>query len=143
MQTWTYPARIERHDAGVEGDTYLVTFDELPEALTEGASLQAAQVEAADALAAAVAAYLDRGLAVPSPRAAGAGEYDIALEPALAARAALASIMAEQHITKVALAARMGRDEKTIRRLFNPKGASLDLVLAALRAVGASPVLSL
>jgi hypothetical protein len=90
-----------------------------------------------------VSADLDRGLIIPAPRPAKPGEVDIALEPALAARAALAAVMAEQQITKVALAAQMGRDEKTVRRLFSPKGASLDLVLAALRAVGAKPVLSL
>ena len=50
--------------------------------------------------------------------------------------------MADQGLTKVALAARLGKDEKAVRRMLEPKGASLDMVFSALRAVGARPMLS-
>ena len=142
MQSWTYPARIERHDTDTGAPTWIVTFADLPECITEGASAEDAAHQAVDALATAVAFYLEHGKPVPPPRAAGKGEVSVTLEPALAARAALASIMADQGMTKVALAAKLGKDEKTVRQLLQPRGASMDAVLRALQAVGARPVLS-
>ena len=59
----------------------------------------------------------------------------MAVAPALAARALLADAMKSQHLTKVGLAQRMGKDEKVIRRIIAGKGASLELTLPALRAV--------
>jgi hypothetical protein len=48
---FTYPARIKADPAG----RFLVTFRDLPEALTDGASLAEARREAADCLATAIA----------------------------------------------------------------------------------------
>lgn len=142
MQSWTYPARIEHHGVEAGGPTWLVTFPDLPECITEGPTPQDAADQAVDALATTVAAYLERGKALPSPRRAIDGEVAITLEPALAARAALATIMAEQGVTKGALAAKLGRDERSIGRLLRPRGATLDAVLQALEVLGARPVLS-
>ena len=142
MQHWTYPARIERVETETEL-TYLLTLPDFPEAVTEGATPELAVAEAPDLLTTVVAGYLDRGMKIPSPRAAGVDEVDVTLDPAMAARAALSSIMARERITKVALADLMGRDEKTVRNLLRPKGASLDLVMRALQAVGAEPMLSI
>ena len=141
MQSWTYPARIERHDDG-GATTWLATFPDLPECVTEGSDQADAERQAAAALATWVAFCLKAGKPGSAPRTAGKGEVAVSLEPALAARVALAGLMAEQGLSKVALAARMGKDEKAVRRMLEPKGATLDAVLQALRAVGARPVLS-
>ena len=143
MQRWAYPALIEHHaDNGAGAPNWIVTFPDLPECLTEGFSPQDAEHQAADALATWVAYWLEHGLSFATPRPAKAGEVAVALEPALAARAALSNLMAEQGLSSATLAAKLGRDEKAVGRLLRPKGASLDAVLRALAALGAQPILS-
>jgi antitoxin HicB len=132
MTPITYPAHIE--ETGPH--EFLVTFPDIPEALTDGATRAEAEANAADALSAALEGYLELGRDFPAARPAQKGEAEIALDPAIAARGVLVRAMTAQHLSKVALAQRMGRDEKVIRRIISGKGASLDLTLQALRAVG-------
>lgn len=56
----------------VEGGAYLVTIAELPDYCAVGATEREAWVNARDALASLLAAYLARGLAIPAPAAWGA-----------------------------------------------------------------------
>lgn len=126
----------------IEPGDFLVTFADLPEALTGASSRAEAEAQAGDALAAAVEGYLIEGRRLPLPREAGAGEVTIALEPRLAARVLLVAEMAHQGLSKVGLAERLGRDEKTVRRILSGKGATLDLTLSALRTLGVRPVLA-
>ena len=137
MQAWTYPATFERLDGEI-----VVRFAEVPEALTGAANEAEARDLAADALAVALGYYLDIGRDLPTPRHAATGEVAISLAPDVAARAMLLRAMKDQRVNKVALAARMGRDEKVARRIVAGKGVSLDLTLAALKAVGIRPSLA-
>ena len=140
MQTWAYPARIE--DQGVDG--FLVTFPDVPEAITGGDTLADARANAADALEEAILAYMAMGRAIPPPRAARKGEQLIVLDPVTAARAILAQAMATDHVTNVALAKRLGKSEGAVRRLTDgATGVKIDTVLEALEAVGRRAVLSL
>jgi antitoxin HicB len=139
MRALTYDAYI--HEAA-PGD-WLVRFYDIPEAITQGGSLEEAIASASDGLEAALEGYLELGRAFPAradvrPDEArpGYSVVEVAVPPALAARALLAEAMKSQHLTKVGLAQRMGRDEKVVRRIISGKGASLDLTLEALRAVG-------
>lgn len=132
MTPIAYAARIEQ----VDRHEFLVTFPDVPEALTGGATREEAEANAADALSAALEGYLEAGRDFPTARAASVGEAEIALDPAVAARGVLVRAMTAQHLSKVGLAQRMGRDEKVVRRIISGKGASLDLTLQALRAVG-------
>lgn len=50
--------------------------------------------------------------------------------------------MHDQGLSKVGLATRLGRDEKTVRRILAGQNVSLDLILDALRAVGVRPALA-
>ena len=128
---------------------FLVTFPDVPEAITQGNSLEEARVNAYDALAAALAGYMKRDRAFPVAvttmklRAdAGSTLYETAVEPKLAARARLALEMKAQGISNVGLAKRMGRDEKAVRLILSGRGASLDKTLEALRAVGVRAALA-
>jgi antitoxin HicB len=139
MRPLTYYAYI--HEAA-PGD-WLVRFYDIPEAITQGDSLEEAIGNASDCLEAALEGYIELGRAFPARAAVQPGEagpgytvVEVAVAPALAARVLLADAMKAQHLTKVALAQRMGRDEKVVRRIISGKGASLDLTLEALRAVG-------
>lgn len=50
--------------------------------------------------------------------------------------------MGEQGISNVALAKRINRDEKAVRRILSGKSASFSLTMDALKAVGLRPALS-
>ncbi len=65
-----------------------------------------------------------------------------AVQPKLAARAHLSGAMKAQGISKVGLAKLMKRDEKAVRLILSGRGASLDMTLEALRAVGVLPAFS-
>lgn len=137
--TWTYPAVFTREPGEV-----IVSFPDIPEALTGAATLEEARVLAEDALEEAVLGYLAHGLTVPPPREAGKGEEPVSLDPVTAGRVAVAQLMARQHVTKVALAARMNRDEKVVRRIVGGvSGVTMETVIIALKALGARPRLAI
>ncbi len=140
MQTWAFPARIERH----ADDDYVVTFPDIAEAMTGGSSEREALSLAADALEEAVLAYLAAGRSVPQPREAQAGELLIPLDPTTAARAVLAQIMRDQKVSNVALALKLAKSEGAVRRLTDgATGVKIETVLQALVALGQRAALSL
>jgi antitoxin HicB len=139
MTPLTYPARIEQ----VSPDEFLVTFADVPQALTGGATYEEALVEAADVISVAIEGLFLEGAPLPSPRMAGPGEVDVALSPMIAARVLLAREMQRQHVTGRSLGKRWRKDEKTVRRVLSGKGASLDLTLQALQVLGVRPALAL
>lgn len=124
-----------------EGD-FIVRFREVPEALTGGATREEAIGMAADALATALDGYLEAGRNFPAASSTRHDEIEVPVDPALAARAMLIVAMAEQRLSNVALAQRLGKDEKTIRRILSGRSASFGLTLAALRCVGIRPALA-
>jgi antitoxin HicB len=139
MQTWSFPATIQR----MGKDDYLATFPDVPEAMTGGGSLAQVRENAADALEEAILAYLASGRAIPVPRDPAEGEEAIVLDPVTAARAALATVMREKKISNVALAKTLGKSEGAIRRLTDGSSAvKIDTVLAAMNALGARAVLT-
>lgn len=136
MTAFTYPARIVEEAPG----EFLVTFRDIPEAITGGATFEESYQLAADALDVAVEGLLLDTRDVPSPSPAEDGEVLVPLSPAVAARLALASEMDRQHVSGRALAERLGKDEKNIRRILQGK-ATIDAALEALRALGIRPAL--
>ena len=138
MQAYVYPA----HVAEIAPGDFEVRFRDVPEAITGGGDAAAALAEAPDALAAAVEGYLELARPVPAPSALQRGELGVPLSPPLAARVLLTQAMQAQGLSKVALAQRWGRDEKVVRRVLSGRGASLELTLAALGALGVRPALA-
>ena len=128
-----YPARVEQDDAGF----YLVTFPDFPEAATDARSLRAAMTAAEDCLEEAVAGRIKRGEEIPAPSRATEGMVRVALSALYAMKAALFSALREAGVSQSALAARLGKDEKEVRRLLDPEHTSRASNLeAALRAIG-------
>jgi len=138
MHLFTYAGRLE----AVAADDYVVTFDDIPEALTGGSSAAKAWANAPEALSVAIEGYLKAGRALPGRRPAGEGERDVPVELAVAARVLLIEAMAEQKLSGRELGRRMDRNEAVIRRILSGRGASLDLTLDALRAAGVHPGLA-
>jgi antitoxin HicB len=137
--TWAYPAVFTQLDGEV-----VVRFPDIPEAITGAATLDEARALAADALEEAILGYLAAGTPVPAPRRAAKGEELVPLDPLTAGRAAVARLMSEQHVNKVALAAMIDRDEKVVRRIVGGSGSvTMENVTIALKALGARPMLAI
>lgn len=117
----------------------VVTFPDVPEAISGGADHSEALVMAEDALTTALAGYVHEKRDIPEPSQAAAGQDLIPVSPVVAAKLALYSAMRTQRITKVELARRLGISESAARKLTNPDHRShVSQVHKALRAVGRS-----
>ncbi len=139
MQTWAYPARVERHAA----DDFVISFPDVSEALTGADTEAGALILASDALEEAILAYMANGREIPAPRNATEGERLIPLDPTTAARAALATAMRTQRVSNVALAQRLEKSEGAVRRLVDGRtGVKIETVLDALQAIGQHAALS-
>ena len=120
-----------------EGGGFFVRFPDVPGALTCGEDREEALVMAEDALAVALAGYVQQQRDIPRPSPVKKGQEIVTLPPLVAAKLALYTAMRQQGVTKVALAARLGLSESVVRRLVNPDYRShISQVEKALRAVG-------
>lgn len=132
---FTYGALLDPDPDG----GFLVTFPEVPEALTHGDDRDEALRQARDALGMALLGYLKEGRALPEPGIGQTGRNRATVAP-LAEQAAKLAVMvsfAEAGISKSELARRMGKGETEARRLLDPDHASkLPALEAALDALG-------
>ena len=133
MQTYVYRALFER---GSRRGT-VVSFPDVPEAITQGRDLADASAMAEEALGLVLLAYLEGGRPLPKPRAKGRGLVEIAVAPDVAAKLAVLESFVAAGISKSELARRLGKDEKEVRRILDPKHPTkLPALTAALRALG-------
>ena len=121
MTRFVYPALLtaDEKDGG-----FVVTFPDLPEAITQGDSLEQALNEAADCLEESIAVRIDDKLAIPQPSILKNEEYLIAVPAQTALKAALYLAMCEKGMSKVELAYTLNIHEKEVRRILNPHHAT-------------------
>jgi antitoxin HicB len=121
MTRFVYPALLtaDEKDGG-----FVVTFPDLPEAITQGDSVEQALNEAADCLEESIAVRIDDKLAIPQPSILKNGEYLIAVPAQTALKAALYLAMCEKGMSKVELASTLNIHEKEVRRILNPHHAT-------------------
>jgi antitoxin HicB len=133
MRTFVYFARFEPgEDHGI-----VVSFPDLPEAITQGDDEADAYEQAEEALGLALLTYPARGLPLPRSKARGAGLVPIAVEPEVAAKLAVIEAVRIAGITKSEFARRIGKDEKEARRILDPRHPTkLTTLTAALRELG-------
>lgn len=132
MRTYTYPAQVELGDEG----GLVVTFPDVPEAITQGEDEADARAMAADALGLALLTYLSQGRLLPdaSPLAGG---FSVGVEPDVAAKLAILEAFRDAGISKSEMARRLGKDEKEVRRILDPMHATkLPALQAALAVLG-------
>ncbi len=140
MRTFSYPAKLER---GEKPGILIVTFRDIPEAITQGHGEKNAVVQAMDCLEEAIAGRIAEGLEIPLASKAAKGERLIPLPAPMAAKAALKLGMIEAGITNTQLARRIGCDEKEVRRMLNPRHATkLSRIREALEGLGLRLVVS-
>jgi antitoxin HicB len=134
MKAYVYRALFE---SGDRRGTIVVSFPDVPEAITQGRGEADARAMAEEALGLALLAYLQGGAPLPKARAKGRGLVDIAVAPEVAAKLAVLESFAAAGITKSELARRIGKDEKEVRRILDPKHPTkLPALTSALRALG-------
>jgi antitoxin HicB len=117
MRQFTYAVKLtrDREDGG-----FVVTCRDLPEAITQGETVEDALREAADCLEEAIAARIDDDREIPMPSSPRRGERPVSVPPSMALKAAVYLAVCEAGISNSELARRMRLDEKEARRILDP-----------------------
>lgn len=134
-----YPARIS---GGADG--YVVTFRDIPEAITQGFSLEEALTNAEDALATAMDFYFEDRREVPEPSPRKRGETYVTLRPSVGTKVLLLNEMLRQKVTAADLARRLHTTPQAVNRIVDlDHSTKIDTLAEALNAVGKRLVLTL
>ena len=131
---FNYPTTFTR-----DGDTILVTFRDVPEAITFGANKEEALLNAVDALETGLSFYVEsrKALPLPLPSKAKRGEITVSPTALECAKLGVYQAMTEQGIKKAELARRLGWHLPQVDRLFDLRHASkLEQIEAAASALG-------
>ena len=128
-----YPVILEAQPEG----GFVVTFADVPEAITQGEDEDEALLYAVDALETALSFYVDDRKPLPVPSKAKRGQKTVRPSALECAKLGVYRAMTEQGIKKSELARRLGWHMPQVDRLFDLKHASrLDQIEAAARALG-------
>jgi antitoxin HicB len=130
---FTYPATLELDEDGRP----VVSFPDLPGAVTDGADETEALTEAADCLSEALATRISHGEEIPSPSRLMPGQHFVSPDPTIALKAALYMAMFRRGMTVADLGQLLDMDWHLAARLIDPKRSSKLVSLAeALGALG-------
>ena len=128
-----FPVRLKAAEEG----GYIVTFPDIPEAITQGEDVEDALRHAADALESALDFYFEDRRPIPVPSKPKRGQRVIELPPSVAAKALLLNEMLRQKVRPAELARRIGTTPQEVNRLTNIRHRTrIDRVDQALRALG-------
>ena len=123
-------------DAQPEGG-FVVTFPDVPEAITQGEDEQEALLYAVDALETALSFYIDARKPLPAASKAKRRQRTVRPSALEGAKLGVYQAMTEQGIKKAELARRLGWHMPQVDRLFDLRHASrLDQIEAAARVLG-------
>jgi antitoxin HicB len=129
----SYPVNLRPDSNG----TFLVTFPDIPEAVSVGDEEEEALLNALDALESAIEIYFDEKREVPSPSKPKKGQRVVTLPALVVAKVLLANEMVRQGVRKAELARRLDVHMPQVDRLLNPRHSSkLDAIEAAFNKLG-------
>lgn len=114
---YAYPCELTPDEDG----SLIALFPDVPEAITGGRDRTEALTMAEDALATALAGYVNARWEIPTPSQPGAGQELVAAPTVLAAKLALYSAMREQRISNGELASRQRISETAVQKLIDPE----------------------
>ncbi|MGF6771001.1 antitoxin HicB [Paraburkholderia sp. GAS199] len=127
-----YPAVFRR-----DGDGFVVTFRDIPEAITQGDSLDGARSLGADALLTAMDFYFEDKRPVPTPSTAKKGEELISLPASVSAKILLLNEMLAQKVTPSELARRLNTRPQDVNRIMTLSHTTkIDTISDAFEALG-------
>ena len=122
-----------------EGSGYVVTFPDVPEAITGAETWDESLYLAEDALLVALTFYTDAWDALPAPSALSDGQVLIKIPPLQSAKLALYAEMRERGVSQSDLARALGVGESDIRDLLDLDwDSTMAQVADALEAVKAA-----
>ena len=128
----SYPARIRR-----DGNEYMVSFPDIPEALTGASTREEALDMAVDALTTAMDFYFEDRRPVPPPSAPKRGHVLVDLPPSIGAKVLLLNEMIAQGTRNADLARLMHVRPQEINRLTDlHHPTKIDTVAKALKTLG-------
>ncbi|MDM0023181.1 type II toxin-antitoxin system HicB family antitoxin [Variovorax saccharolyticus] len=131
---FNYPVTLTPDDA--DGG-FVVTFPDIPEAITQGETKDEALTAAHDALVTALDFYFEDKREVPSPSKPKRGQEIVELEPSLVAKVLLLNEMVRQKVRPTELARRLGTSPQEVNRLTDLHHTTkIDGIGAALKALG-------
>lgn len=127
-----YPAKLTKDEDG-----FVVTFRDIPEAITQGDTYDEAIDMAEDALLTAMDFYFEDNRQVPSPSELKEGEILISLPISAAIKVMLLNTLLEKHVSQAELAKLMGIRPQQVTRIVNLEHTTkIDTVEKAFRALG-------
>lgn len=125
-----YPVNLIEDDGA-----FCVTFPDVPEAITEGATREEALKEAVDALLTAFMIYEDERRAFPLPSKTQGDTVRLSVTASL--KIFLHNAMIEKGWRKVDLARKMGWSNSQVERALDPRYATrIDSIESALASLG-------
>ncbi len=133
-----YPVTLTPDDGSV-----LVTFADVPEAITFGADEQEALLQAVDALESGLSFYVDARQPLPVPSKPKRGQKTVRPSAMECAKLGVCQAMTDQGIRKAELARRLGWHMPQVDRLFDLRHASkFEQIETAAAVLGKRLVLS-
>ena len=129
-----FPVNL-KHDKKDGG--FVVTFPDIPEAITQGNTVEEALAMAHEALETALEFYFEDKRAVPVPSNSKRGQNVVELPASLSAKVLLLNEMVTQNIRPSELARRLNTTPQEVNRLTNLRHTTrIDGIAAALQAMG-------
>ncbi|TAM04148.1 MAG: type II toxin-antitoxin system HicB family antitoxin [Paraburkholderia sp.] len=117
--------------------TLLVTFPDVPEAITVGESEEDARAQALDALEAAFEIYFSEKRQIPMPSKPGRAQPTVTLPALVVSKVLLANEMLNQKVRKSDLAKRLKINQVQVDRLLKLNHSSkIEMVESAFAALG-------
>jgi len=125
-----------------EGYGFVVTFPDVPEAVTGGDTWEESLFLAEDALIAALSFYVDDRDALPIPSAPSDGQVLITVSPLQSTKLDLYSAMRERGVSKSDLADTLGVGESDVAELldldFDSPAPQVDKAMKAVKSIKAA-----
>lgn len=136
---YTFSALIEPDPDG----GFLVTFPDVPEAITGGTDMASARANATEALGLALRGYLAYDQPLPRPKAKRKGLVPVPVDASTALKLAVIEAFRASGLSKSEMARRLGKGENEARRILDPDHPTkLPLLEAALATLGKEVVVS-
>jgi len=127
-----YPVSLKK-----DGKFILVTFPDIPEAITSGNNRDHALEMAAEALESAMDFYFEQRRAVPTPSKAKRGQPVVELPVSLSAKVLLLNEMIKQKVRPAELARRLHTSPQEVNRLTDIRHTSrIDGIAGAMKMLG-------
>lgn len=130
--TFSYPAKVKK-----DGNFSVVSFRDIPEALTQVDPNEDLVFWATDALKTAIGMYFEDGDIIPAASTPRKGEVVIDLPPSFVAKIILHNTMIENRYRQADIARTMGIPTSEVARIVNPnRKTKIDTLAVAIQAAG-------